>query len=36
MIRFRSGVEKLTLHFPNADKRAIWENALIDAKNILS
>uniref|UniRef100_A0A915AK93 DH domain-containing protein n=1 Tax=Parascaris univalens TaxID=6257 RepID=A0A915AK93_PARUN len=30
-----NGIESLTLHFPNADKRAIWESALIEAKNAL-
>ncbi|VDM45743.1 unnamed protein product [Toxocara canis] len=30
-----NGIESLTIHFSNADKRAIWENALVEAKNAL-
>ncbi|TKR77939.1 hypothetical protein L596_018826 [Steinernema carpocapsae] len=29
------GVETLTVEFPNADKRTIWENAFLESKNVL-
>ncbi len=31
-----SGIETLTVHFQNADRRAIWENTFNDAKNAFS
>ncbi|VDK57703.1 unnamed protein product [Anisakis simplex] len=30
-----NGIESVTIHFSNADKRALWENALMEAKNAL-
>uniref|UniRef100_A0A1I7ZUV1 DH domain-containing protein n=1 Tax=Steinernema glaseri TaxID=37863 RepID=A0A1I7ZUV1_9BILA len=30
------GVETLTVEFPNADKRTIWENAFLESKSALS
>lgn len=36
VLDYRNGVGILVIQFPSADRRAIWENAFIKAKTLLS
>ena len=33
---FSEGIETFTIQFANAEKRALWENGFLEAKNVLS